>query len=106
MDKRKYKSSQLIRRFLPYYKSHVGVLCMDLFCAALTTLCEIVLPLIVRYITNQAMQETMLLTAGIVLKLGGLYLVLRLIDVAAYYYMSYTGHVMGTEMETDMRRDA
>ena len=79
---------------------------MDLFCAALTTLCEIVLPLIVRYITNQAMQETMLLTAGIVLKLGGLYLVLRLIDVAAYYYMSYTGHVMGTEMETDMRRDA
>ena len=25
---------------------------------------------------------------------------------AAYYYMAYTGHVMGTKIETDMRRDA
>jgi len=79
---------------------------MDLFCAALTTICEIVLPLIIRYITNQATQDIALLTVGVIARLGILYLVLRLIDVAAYYYMSYTGHVMGVDMETDMRRDA
>lgn len=56
MEKRKYKSSVLIKRFMPYYKPHVKVLCLDLFCAALTTICEIVLPLIIRHITNQAME--------------------------------------------------
>ncbi len=106
MKEKKYTSGQLIKRFLPYYKKHVRVLCMDLFCAALTTVCEIVLPLIIRYITNQAIQDIALLTAGIVVRLGILYLVLRLIDAGAYYYMAYTGHVMGVEMETDMRRDA
>ncbi len=106
MSERKYTSRQLIKRFLPYYKRHFGVLCMDLFCAALTTVCEIVLPLIIRYITNQATQDIALLTVGVIARLGILYLVLRLIDVAAYYYMSYTGHVMGVDMETDMRRDA
>lgn len=106
MNERKYKSGELIKRFLPYYKRHRKVMCLDLFCAALTTVCEIVLPLIVRYITNQAMEDIALLTAGVVVKLGLLYLALRLIDVAAYYYMAYNGHVMGTAMETDMRRDA
>ncbi len=106
MNERKYKSKELLKRFLPYYKRHKRVLCLDLFCAALTTVCEIVLPLIVRYVTNQAMDDMALLTAGVIAKLGTFYLVLRLIDVAAYYYMSYNGHVMGTAMETDMRRDA
>lgn len=106
MNERKYKSGELIKRFLPYYKRHEKVLCMDLLCAALTTVCEIVLPLIVRYVTNQAMEDIALLTAGVIVKLGLFYLALRLVDVAAYYYMSYNGHVMGTAIETDMRRDA
>lgn len=82
------------------------MLCMDLFCASLTTVCEIVLPLIIRYITNQGMQNLAALTVSTVAKLGLLYFVLRIIDTAAYYYMAYTGHVMGVDMETDMRRDA
>ncbi|MGN0403309.1 MAG: ABC transporter ATP-binding protein [Acetatifactor sp.] len=106
MDERKYRSKELIRRFLPYYKRHRKVLCLDLFCAALTTVCEIVLPLIVRYITGQAMENPALLTLGVIGRLGLLYLILRLIDVVAYYYMAFNGHVMGVDMETDMRRDA
>lgn len=106
MNERKYKSTELIKRFLPYYKRHRRVLCLDLFCAALTTLCEIVLPLIVRYITGQAMENPALLTLSVIGKLGLLYLILRLIDVVAYYYMAFNGHVMGVDMETDMRRDA
>ncbi|MBR5880353.1 MAG: ABC transporter ATP-binding protein, partial [Clostridia bacterium] len=45
------------------------------------------------------------LTAGLIVKCGVLYLILRLIDTAANYYMASIGHVMGTKMETDMRRD-
>ena len=105
-EKRKYKSSVLIKRFLPYYKKYWGTLVLDLLCASLTTVCEIVLPLIMREITNAGMDDLASLTVRYVLRVGLLYFVLRIIDSAAYYYMAYTGHVMGTKMETDMRRDA
>ena len=78
---------------------------LDLFCAALTTLCELILPLIVREITDKATSVPMTLTVTLVLRLGALYLVLRIIDTVANYYMASVGHIMGTRIETDMRRD-
>ncbi len=103
---RKYKSGELIKRFLPYYKKYTPTLLFDLFCASLTTICEIVLPLIMRQITNAAIDNIAILTVQYILKVGILYFVLRIIDSAAYYYMAYIGHVMGTKIETDMRRAA
>ena len=54
MEERNYTTGQLLRRFLPYYKNYWGIMIRDLCCAALTTVCELVLPLIMRYITNEA----------------------------------------------------
>ena len=99
-------SGVLIRRFLPYLAKHKAVLFLDLFCAALTTLCDIFLPKIMSTITNSAMGVGITLTTGIVLKLAGIYFVLRIIDGAAQYFMSGIGHIMGVHIETDMRRDA
>ena len=96
----------LLRRFWPYLKKYKRILAFDLFCAALTTLCDMVLPLIMRFLTNTATTDASLLTAGLVLRLGLLYLVLRVIDGLANYYMADMGHVMGVYVETDMRRDA
>ena len=100
------KSGTLIRRFLPYLAKYKGTLFLDLFCAALTTLCDIVLPKIMSTITNSAMGVGITLTVGVVLKLAAVYFVLRVIDGAASYYMSSIGHIMGVHIETDMRRDA
>ncbi|MBO5928534.1 MAG: ABC transporter ATP-binding protein [Clostridia bacterium] len=105
-DQRNYKNRELISHFLPYYKHHIGTLIFDLFCAALTTVGEILLPLIMREITNAGLNGTVTLTVSYVLHIGILYLILRLIDAAAYYYMAYVGHVMGTKIETAMRSDA
>ena len=44
----------LIRRFAPYLMRYKRILIFDLFCAALTTLCDIVLPKIMSYLTNAA----------------------------------------------------
>ena len=104
-QERKTGSLTLIKRFLPYYKKYKWVMVLDLFCAALTTLCELVLPLIVREITDGATAVPMTLTVTLVLRLGALYLVLRIIDTVANYYMASVGHIMGTKIETDMRRD-
>ncbi|MBQ8849361.1 MAG: ABC transporter ATP-binding protein [Clostridia bacterium] len=98
-------SLKLIGRFLPYYKKYKWVMVLDLFCAALTTLCELVLPLIVREITDAATSEPMALTFELIIRSGVLYIVLRIIDTVANYYMASVGHIMGTKIETDMRRD-
>jgi len=102
---KKRGSFTLIKRFLPYYKKYKWIMVLDLFCAALTTLCELVLPLIVREITGAATATPMSLTVSLVLRLGVLYLILRIIDTVAHYYMASVGHIMGTKIETDMRRD-
>ena len=102
---RQIKTSTLLRRFAPYFKKYRGVLALDLFCASLTTVCELVLPLMVRFITERGMNDMASLTVALVLKIGGLYLVLRIIDAAANYYMQNIWHVMGAYIETDMRRD-
>ncbi len=78
----------------------------DLFCASLTTVCELVFPMLLRYITNQGMQDLASITVGMILRIGGIYFALRIVDGLAAFYMAYTGHVMGTRIETDMRQDA
>lgn len=100
------KTSELLRRFAPYYVKYWKVLFFDLFCAALTTVCEIVLPLILRYITNQGMADLAGITVRMVLHIGLLYFCLRIVDGLASFYMAYTGHIMGARIETDMREDA
>lgn len=99
------KNQGLIRRFAPYYRKYWKIVVFDLFCAALTTICELVLPLIATTITRRATTDLASLTIVFVLKLGGLYLVLRAIDAAANYYMQSVGHIMGSHIETDMRTE-
>ena len=100
------KTKTLLKRFIPYYKNYKHILVLDLICAGLTSVCELVLPVIMRNLTNMATQNLAALTVVYVLKLGAMYLGLRLLDGAANYYMAGMGHVMGTYIETDMRRDA
>ncbi len=106
MEQKQYTSGELLRRFVPYFKKYKGTLILDLFCASLTTLCELVLPLIMRYITNEGLRDLASLSMKTIGGLGLLYLFLRLVDCIASYYMADMGHVMGARIETDMRRDA
>lgn len=103
--KKQMKTGELVRRFLPYFKKYRGILIFDLICASLTTVCDLVFPLIVRRITDLGISDPASLTVSLILRLGSLYLILRLLDAAANFYMQNTGHVMGAKIETDMRRD-
>lgn len=104
-EKKQMKLGVLIKRFLPYFGKYKGILIFDLVCASLTTVCDLVFPLIVRNITDLAVSDPAALTIAFIVKLGVLYLILRLLDAAANFYMQNTGHVMGAKIETDMRRD-
>ena len=103
---KQYSTKELLKRFIPYLRKYWKYMVFDLFCASLTTLCDIALPKIMSRLTNTAMYEPALLTVSLITKLALLYIVLRLVDAAAYYYMSSIGHIMGVFIETDMRTDA
>lgn len=106
MAQKQYTSKELMKRFIPYFKKYKKTLITDLFCAALTTVCELVLPLIMRFITNEGLRDLAALSVQTIVILGSIYLVLRVIDCFANYFMANMGHVMGAKIETDMRRDA
>lgn len=99
------KMSYLLKRFIPYFKPYTLILILDLICASLTTVCELVFPMLVRYITDTGINNIAALTVGSIIKIGVFYLILRIIDAAANFYMADTGHIMGAKIETDMRRD-
>lgn len=60
----------LMKSFLPYFKKYWVVLVLDLLCAAFTTVCELVFPLIVRFITDLGMNDLERLTVQLVLSVG------------------------------------
>ncbi len=103
--KNKKKNISLFKRFLPYYKNYIWLLVLDLLCASFTVVCELALPVIARNITDTGINRPELLTFSYIGKIAGFYVLLRIIDSCANYYMEAGGHIMGTRMETDMRRD-
>ena len=99
------RNRRMLKKLLPYYKKYSGLFALDMFCSALTTVCEIALPLIVRQITDRAAHDIHDLTAELIIKIVGFYILLRIIDTAANYYTASGGHIMGARIETDMRND-
>ena len=99
------KTSYLLKRFIPYFKKHKKILIFDLLCASLTAVCEVVFPLLVRFITDTAINDIASLTPMLITRIGLFYIILRIVDVLAFFYMANQGHVMGTKIETEMRKD-
>lgn len=103
MDRQAYSNKYLIKKFLPYYNPYKKILFADLFASALTTVSQLVLPLLLSSLTDWA--QLGLLDASRVVKVGIVYTVTKIIEVAARYFMQSLGHIMGAKIERDMRAD-
>lgn len=99
------KNFKYIRKIFPYFKKYRSILIIDLICAAFTTASEMILPLILRYLSNTGINNFEELTMGLITKLALLFILLKAIELIAQYYMSSIGHIMGAKIETDMRHD-
>ncbi len=99
------KNIDLIKRFFPYLKNHLGTELIVLACAATSAVCEIILPLIVRKITDQNTADPAGLTVELIAAICVAYIVLRCLDSLASFCQSYWGHKMGTKIENAMRED-
>lgn len=99
------ESMRLIKSFFPYLQKHIPTLVMVLLCTAFSAGCEIVLPLIVREITDTAANDIAQLTLQKILMICLFYVILRAFTCFAEYITSYYGHVMGVKIENKMRAD-
>jgi ATP-binding cassette subfamily B protein len=95
----------LIKRFYPYLRKHLKTEVLVLCCVVVAAICEIMLPLIVRQITDKSVENPQELTVNIILLVCAAYIVIRIIDSLAAYFQSYIGHKMGTKIENAMRED-
>lgn len=92
-------------RFLQYYKPYKGIFFMDLFCALIMCIVDLSFPLILSYCTGQFFLNSSneILKGVFVLGIG--LFVMYVIRALCRYYVSCQGHVMGANMESDMRQD-
>ena len=94
-----------LRRMINYYKPYLGTFFLDMFFAIIASAISLVIPLVVRSITTDIPNMTPDAGMNKILMLGGLLIVLVIVQFFANYFISYIGHVMGAKMEYDMRAE-
>ena len=93
------------KKFLSYYRPYLGMFTADMFFALAGAGVTLVIPLIVRYITNEVVYFAPDEALRTILILAAVMLGLVLIEAACNFFIASVGHVMGAKMETDMRTE-
>ena len=93
----------MIKRFISYYKPHIPLFLLDMLCALIVALCNLVYPKIASGIVGGFETENMHIDALIqsALILAGVYV----LKAICQYIVGYYGHMVGVRMQADMRRD-
>ncbi len=95
----------ILRRFVSYYKPYKKFFMMDIFCAVLLSVIDLSFPQILRWLPEGLFSGD---AASIISALKWLLPALLgwyLLRALCQFYVTSYGHIMGTRMETDMRRD-
>ncbi|MEG1560243.1 MAG: ABC transporter ATP-binding protein [Clostridia bacterium] len=92
----------MIKKFIAYYKPHKRLFFIDMLCAFIVAMCDLLYPILARdiinkYVPNKELQM-LLLWAAI---LFAIYILKALLD----YVIQYWGHIVGVRIQGDMRRD-
>lgn len=94
-----------LKKLFAYYGPYKKLFYSDMFFAILGAAVTLIIPLVVRYITNEVVYFDAAGARASVLKLGAVMVALVLLEIFCNFYIAYFGHIMGARMEADMRRD-
>lgn len=94
----------VLKKFIRYYKPYKAVFFIDLLCATIISVVDLIYPQILRTATNSLFTQSkeVIFKALIPLAIG--MLIMYIIQSLCKYYVSYQGHMMGANMERDMRQ--
>ena len=94
------------KKFLSYYKPYKKIFFADMFFALCAAVISLIYPLVVRVITNDILVNYDINEGfRIILKLLLLLIGLAILELGCNYYITYRGHMMGAQMERDMRNE-
>ncbi len=94
-----------LRKFLPYYRPYMGVFFLDLLCAAAISIVDLMYPQLLRRLgATLFLQDADTIRRALPL-LGLALLAAYTIQALCHYYVTCQGHIMGAQMERDMRRE-
>ena len=93
-----------IRKFIKYYAPYKAVFFIDLICAAFISVVDLAYPQILRVTTNTLFTEE----SGVIIRalplLASALFLMYVVQSLCKYYVSFQGHMMGANMERDMRQ--
>ncbi|MBQ7363817.1 MAG: ABC transporter ATP-binding protein [Clostridia bacterium] len=92
----------MLKKFISYYRPHLGLFTLDMLAAVLLAACNLVYPFIAKEMINDyAYRDTL---TPIIIGAAVLLLV-YVVKAVCNYFVGYYGHVVGVRMQADMRRD-
>ncbi|PAV28460.1 multidrug ABC transporter ATP-binding protein [Virgibacillus profundi] len=92
----------MIRRFFSYYKPHRRLFIIDFTAAVIVALLELAFPVAVQWFIDSLLPGdnwNLIVTVSILL------LLIYLVSTVLQYIVTYLGHKLGVNIETDMRQD-
>ena len=91
-----------LRAFARYYRPHLRLFLLDMACALIVALVDLMFPVVTRTVLDTYLPAQMYgAFFGIIALMGAAYL----LRCAMQWVITYLGHMMGVLMEADMRRD-
>ena len=93
-----------MKKFIRYYAPYKAVFFLDLICAAVISLVDLAFPQILRTLTKTLFAEPADCILQALLPIGAGLRVIYILQALCKYYVSYQGHMMGANMERDMRQ--
>ena len=101
-NQKDFKNRGYLRIFASYYKPHWKLFLLDMVCALLICIVDLLFPMVSRW-SMQTLLPQKLFAAffGVMAALIGAYV----LKGGLYYIVTYWGHLLGVRMEADIRRD-
>ena len=92
----------MIKRFISYYKPYKLTFAFDMFCSFGISMIGMIYPIITRLMLNDFIPNK---KYDQIIKFGIILFFAYLIKALMKYFVDYYGHMVGTNMQADMRRE-
>lgn len=93
------------KKFFSYYKPYKKLFAADMFFACLAAAITLIIPLIIRFITNDVIYRKSGESLHLIFALVGVMLILIALEFFSNFFITNYGHMMGAKMEYDMRNE-
>ena len=101
-NQKDFKNRGYLRIFASYYKPHWKLFLLDMVCALLICIVDLLFPMVSRWSMQTLLPNQLFATFFAVMAALALAYVLKGVF---YFIVTYWGHLLGVRMEADIRRD-